>query len=710
MDPRINHKQIEEKWQALRYGKFKSIPNEKKSFTIMTPPPNVTGQLHVGHMLNSTFNDIIARRKRQEGFNVCFVPGLDHAGLATQTKVEKFLKEKGIDKSTLTNEQFFEECTKWKNEYGGKIINQFKRLGLSCDWDRLTFTLDEKYTEKVTDTFVKLYQAGLIYKGNYMTNWCTILQTAISDEECVTTEEEKDLHYINYKLVSNYDDNNADATATADTADVYLTVATTRPETLFGDVAIAYNPNDERYKKYKGSYVVIPLLNKRIPIIEDERIKIEFGTGLCKITPAHDKDDFVTGQNNNLPTLTIIDKCGHICNTGTKYDGLYKDKARKEIIKELKELRLLTEIIKKKSNIVRCSRSGSIIEPMITEQWFIKMKPLAEIASELLKSEKVKFIPERISNTFNSWIANIRDWCISRQIIYSHKIPIWYCSLLGHENCANTKPNICSKCDDTNLIQDNNTLDTWASSYIYQFATFSDDELDYYYPVDLMITGQDILFFWIMRMMMTSGFLHNKQPFNKVLFHGIVRDENNKKMSKSLQNCIDPLEIIDKIGLDPIRFSLMMTVPKDGDLKISIQSFDVGKMFCTKLWNVTRFLQMNKVFDQNTNTDTKIEYSDEDVKFIQQFKSLNNEIIESYDKLDFQNLVRSLHNFTWNVFANDYLEYAKDKLTNDRKNILSNVFSKLIILLYPIIPHVTEEIWEIMGNSNLYLIELQNIQ
>ena len=701
MESRINHKQIEEKWQSLRYGKFKSVPNEKKSFTILTPPPNVTGQLHMGHMLNSTFNDILARRKRQEGYNVCFVPGLDHAGLATQIKVEKLLKEKGIDKNSLTKEQFIEECTKWKNQYGEIILNQFKRLGLSYDWDRLTFTLDKSYSEKVIDTFVKLYNCGLIYKGNYMTNWCTALQTAISDEECITTEEEIGLYYINYKLTN----------TSNDLSDVYLTVATTRPETLFGDVALAYNPNDIRYKKYKGMTVLIPIINKEIPIIEDDRIKIDFGTGLCKITPAHDKDDFATGEKNNLPIVLIFDKSGHITNTGTIYDGMYKDKARKEIVNKLNELELLLEIKKKKSSITRCQRSGVVIEPMITTQWFIKMKPLAEIASDLLKSGKVEFVPNRINTTFDSWIANIKDWCISRQIIYSHQIPIWHCLNCKYQNCANVKPSMCNQCKnsiETNLIQDPNTLDTWASSYIYQFATFSDEELDYYYPVDVMITGQDILFFWIMRMMMTSGFLHKIQPFDKVLFHGIVRDENNKKMSKSAQNCIDPLILINDVGLDPIRFSLMMTTPKDGDLKISMQTFDVGKTFCTKLWNITRFLKINNIFEQTNEINISIQdnLSNEDLQIIEQFQDMILKIKESYDKLDFQNLVKNMHKFTWDHFSNNYLEYAKKNLNFTRKKVLYDIFTKLIVHLYPIIPHVTEEIWSIIGNDNLYLVEI----
>lgn len=691
MESRIDHKKIQEKWQQLRKDDYKSVPDDRKPFVVLNPPPNVTGILHLGHLYNGSINDIFARRKRQEGYNVCFRGGLDHAGLATQIKIEQHLKKSGITKEMLGKEKFLEECTKWKDQYGGLIVNQLQKIGLSMDFDHLTFTLDPNYYANVIDTFVKLYKGGLIYKGNYMTNWCTALETAISDEECNKTEEEIGLYYINYKL---------------DTPDseIYLTVATTRPETLFGDVAVAFNPEDERYKKYKGMKVIVPIINRSVPLVEDERIKMDFGTGLCKITPAHDKDDFLTGQKYNLPVVPILDKSGHIANTGTKYDGMYGTKARKEVLKELGELKLLIDTQKKTSTVYRCSRSGVVIEPMVTTQWFIRMRPLADMASELLETKQVEFVPERVKNVFDSWTANIRDWCISRQIMYSHQIPVWYCSN-GHELCENTKPESCH-CGCTNLVQDADCLDTWASSWIWQFGTFSKEEMNYYYPIDLIVSGQDILFFWIMRMMMSSAFLHNKPPFKKVLFHGIIRDEFNKKMSKSMGNGIDPLEVIDTVGLDPARFSLMMIAPKDGDLKISMRSFDVGKTFCTKLWNVARFLQSNGIFlmDKNINiTDLKEELTKEDENVLNELSALKENVNDCYNKMDLQRLSTSLYTFTWDTFANNYLEYSKDKLSEQRKIVLLNMFSDLIKLLYPLIPHVTEEIWEIMGNINLHM-------
>ena len=706
MEPRINHKLVQEKWQQKRINSFKSVPDHRKAYTILNPPPNITGILHIGHFLNSLFNDVMARRKRQEGFNVCFTVGLDGAGLATQTKIEQYLKQQGLTKEMLGREKFMEQCDIWKEKYGNTIINQFKAMGLSCDWDRLTFTLDKSYSKNVIETFVKLYEGGLVYKGNYMTNWCTTLQTAISDEECISSEEEIGLYYINYKL---------------ENSDVYLTVATTRPETMFGDVAVAYNPEDERYKQYKGMNVLLPILGKSIPLVEDERIKIEFGTGLCKITPAHDKNDFATAQKYNLPVLTIFDNSGHIANTGTKYDGMFKDKARKEVLKELTDLNLLVDTQKKKSDVLRCSRTNVLIEPMITKQWFVKMAPLAEMASDLLKNGEVEFVPARTTNVFNAWVANIRDWCVSRQIMYSHQIPVWYCPN-GHEICKSVKPDCCDQCKNNgihignvDLTQESDTLDTWASSYIWQFGTFTEAERDYYYPVDLMVSGQDILFFWIMRMMMTSAYLHNKPPFKKVLFHGIVRDDHNKKMSKSAGNAVDPLEMIAQIGLDPMRFSMLMIAPKDGDLKISAKSFDVGKTFCTKLWNVARCLQMSKVFEELNDSQFELELTIEDKNILVKLDELKIEISDCYDKLDFQRLATSLYTFTWDYFANGYLEYVKGCghfenniliISKDRKKMLLSVFVELLKLLHPIIPHVTEELWEIMGRSDLYLQQL----
>ena len=563
-------------------------------------------------------------------------------------------------------------------------MNQLKQIGLSCDFDNVVYTLDDNYYQKVIEAFVKMYNAGLIYKGKYITNWCSSLMTAISDEECTSSEETVGLYYIRYKLESSSSENE------------YLEIATTRPETIFGDLAVAYNPNDERYKKYKGMNVIVPIINKSVPLIEDDAILIEFGTGLCKITPGHDETDFQIGKRHNLPVRTIIDKRGHICNTGTEYDGMFKNKARKLVLEKLKETNCLINETTKKSKITRCSRTNCIIEPLVTDQWFIKMEHLANLASDLLVTKKVKFIPSNVQNSFNSWVSEIRDWCISRQIVYGHQFPIWYCSN-GHVSCSAIKPDVChcDNCECNNLTQETDCLDTWASSWIWQYAIFSAQEVDYYYPLDVVITGKDILFFWIMRMMMSSAYFHNKEPFKCVLFHGIIRDANGQKQSKSKGNGVDPLDMINKIGLDPSRFGIMMCMPKEGDLKFKSNSLDIGKVFCTKLWNVARYLLMNDIF-KIYDDDYPLE-SPEDTDIVNKLNELDDGIFECFQIYDLQKATSLLYLFTWNAFANGYVEYAKLDLTENRKNILKHIFQKLLWLLHPIIPFITQEISEIIN-------------
>lgn len=687
MESRIDHHFIQEKWQNFwtSTNTFDStLDDSSKVYIICQAPPNITNKLHVGHFLNGTLNDVIARRKMQEGYKVCFRAGLDHAGLATQMKVESWLREQGLTKEMLGKEKFLEKCAEWKEKYGGTIIEQFKAIGLSCDWNRITFTLDPNYYQQVINTFVELYKCGLVYKGNYLTNWCSALETAISDEECIEVEETIEVYYIRYLLETNNDE------------PTYLTVATTRPETMFGDVAVAYNPEDPRYTSLKGKFVKIPIINKQIPLVEDERIKIEFGTGLCKITPAHDKDDYLTAQKYSLDPISIFDKKGYITNTGTRFDSMHKNKARKEVLADLTELNLLEKVDKKKSMVTRCSRSNCVIEPMITPQWFIRMKDLANGAVELLDTKQVEFIPAKVENLFRGWTTGIRDWCVSRQIWYGHQIPVWYCEN-SHINCENHQPLMCNTCQSTNLVQETDCLDTWASSYIWQFATFSREEFEHYYPIDLIVSGQDILFFWIMRMMMTSKFLHNKPPFKRVLFHGIVRDEMGKKMSKSAGNGVDPLDLVKEHGLDPIRFGMLMKLPKEGDLKLTPDIIKIGKTFCTKLWNIGRHLKSNDVCVRNVTlfSELKLE-TPEDIEIIDKLCKLTVNVNNCYDKLDTHELTTILYDFTWNEFASRYLEYAKDKLSIDRQNILSHIYSKLLNMLHPIIPHVTSEINELV--------------
>lgn len=688
MESRINHISITKKWQKKwnDLNTFDStLDDQSNTFVVLLPCPNITGRAHMGHFVNGTLNDVIARRKRQEGYKVCFRGGLDHAGLATQMKVESYLREKCVTKEQLGKEKFLEECKNWKEKYGGTIIDQFKEISLSCDWNKITFTLDPPYYQKVIETFVALYKAGMIYKGTYLTNWCSVLETAISDEECVQNEEIIGVYYIKYELVE-----------TDQNEKKFITVATTRPETLFGDVAVAYNPEDPRYVDLKGKFVKIPLIGKEIPLVTDERIKIEFGTGLCKITPGHDKDDYLTAQKYGLDMPSIFDKRGYIVNTGTKYDGLHSLKARKEVLADLKIFGLLEKEETKKSIVVRCSRSNCVIEPMLTPQFFIRMKDLANGSVELLDSKQVEFIPAKIENSYRGWVSGIRDWCVSRQIWYGHQIPVWYCEH-SHINCEISKPSICETCGSTNLVQETDCLDTWASSYIWQFATFTDEEFQKYYPIDLIVSGQDILFFWIMRMMITSKFLHNKPPFKRVLFHGIVRDEMNKKMSKSAGNGVDPLDLINEHGLDPLRFGMLMEMPKEGDLKLTSKLIENGKKFCTKLWNVGRFLQSNNICNKTiVPIENLVLESQEDIEIIDTLQKLISKVSLCYDRLDTHELTNNLYIFTWNVYASGYLEYAKKNLTKNRCDILSSVFSNILELLHPIIPHITSEIRELL--------------
>jgi valyl-tRNA synthetase len=658
MDKRIDHKTIDSKWQQHWNDNkcFASLPDSSKpKFSTIIPPPNITGKAHIGHALNNTFQDVLCRYKRMKGFNVLAIPGTDHAGIATQTKVLEHLQKKGIDKNKLTREEFINEGMLWKNEYGGIIIDQLKKLGCSYDWSRLQFTLDPSYNKHVYEMFAKLYNDGLIYRGLYMINWCPILETAISDEEVIKKDVTGKLYYIKYKLAN---------------SDEYISVATSRPETLFGDVAIAYNLTDERYKKYhdKNITVLIPIINKEIPLIADNYVKPEFGSGLVKITPAHDKDDYRVGQKHNLPIVQILDNKANICNTGTKYDGISRDIARKIIIKELTASNLIDKIEEYQTVQKTCSRTNAVIEPMLSLQWFIKMEPLADICRKMVDNKEVEIFPQKFIKTFDNWLNNIHDWCISRQISWGHRIPIYYCNDCNKETCSIDNIVNCKLCNSTNISQDTDVLDTWASSWLFSYAVFdSDKECDYYFPNDLVITGEDILFFWIIKMMMAAGYMKGKAPFKKVFLHGLVRDEHNVKMTKSLGNVINPLDIIDKFGTDPMRFTLIMITPKENDLVLSVKSFDIGKMFCTKILD-----QLNNV-----------------IKLIDQY-------IEVFD---FYHCGHILYSFVWDDFANTYLESTKKTLNENKQKILFKVLETVTRLLHPFCPHITEEIWEILRNK-----------
>ena len=685
MDTRPNHTEIQQKWQKkwINEKTFKSIPDDKPKFSMVQPCANITGSLHAGHCLNNTFQDVYARYKRQQGYNVCWVPGTDHAGIATQVKVQKELEKKNIKANELSKEDFLKYIWEWKNESGSTIINQLKTLGCSCDWDRECFTLDDKFSEHVKDIFIRLYNDKLIYQGNYLINWDPLLETAIADDEVDTKSIKSKLYYIKY-----YNKNNVDNKSD------YIVIATSRPETIFGDVAIGYNKEDDKFKLNTNTYL-IPIIDKEIELISDELVDKDFGSGLVKITPAHDKFDFDFAQRHNLKPVEIIDKKGKIYNTNTKYDGLTIFAARKLIIQDLNDLGHIEKIEEYDSVQKICSRSGSQVENLITTQWFVNMKPLVEPLTQMIKDKEITIYPENQLPLLNNWIKNIRPWCISRQLIWGHQIPIFTCAKCNKQIVSKNKAEHCCK---TLMIQETDVLDTWFSSWLWPYGVFNDDELDYYFPTDVLITGSDILFFWVIKMMVASKYMKNKVPFSKVYLHGLVRDEKNKKMSKSVGNTIDPLILIDKFGCDPLRFTLLMTTPYDSDVQISEKTFKIGKTFCTKFWNIIRFITMY-LTDKNIKikdyiSSHKIE-SEQDSDIIDKINKLKSDIDKHLEYFEFSKATTALYTFIWDDFANGYLEYTKDK-TDEKIGMLVYILHDLLKISEPFIPHISSEMMEIL--------------
>lgn len=685
MDTRPNHKNIQEKWQNkwISEKTFKSVVDDRPKFSMTIPPANVTGTLHAGHALNATFQDTYARHKRQQGYNVCWVPGTDHAGIATQVKVQKELEKKNIKSNELSREEFLKYIWKWKNESGSTIINQLKMLGCSCDWDRECFTMDESFSEHVKDIFIKLYNDKLIYQGDYLINWDPCLETAIADDEVDTTSIKSKLYYIKYYNKNNINDKKD-----------YIVIATTRPETIFGDMAIGYNHLDDKFKLNTNTYL-IPIIDKEINLVSDEFVDKDFGSGLVKITPAHDKFDFEFAQRHNLKAIQIIDKKGKIYNTGTKYDGLNILAARKTIVKELNDLGHIEKIEEYDSVQKICSRSGAQVENLITSQWFINMKPLVQPLIKMNEDKEISIYPENQISLFNNWIENIRPWCISRQLIWGHTIPIFNCTKCNKQIASK---NTVEYCCETIMTQEPGVLDTWFSSWLWPYGVFNDTELSYYFPTDIMITGSDILFFWVIRMMVASKYMKNKIPFSKVYLHGLVRDEKNKKMSKSLGNAIDPLILIDKFGCDPVRFTLLMTTPYDSDVAIGESAFKIGKTFCTKFWNIVRYITMY-LKDNNIKINNFIDKyennSEEDNIIIDKFNDLTQNIDKHLENFEFAKATNLLYSFVWDDFANKYLEYTKDKM--DKKiNILVYLLYNILKKSEAFIPHISNELMEIL--------------
>lgn len=690
--------QVEEKWYAywIERGYFHSIvDSSRKKFSVVIPPPNVTGSLHMGHALNNTIQDIFVRWKRMQGFNAMWLPGTDHAGIATQNVVERALAKEGLKKEDLGREKFLERVWEWKKKYGGTIILQLKRLGASCDWDRERFTLDEGLSRAVREVFVRLFREGLIYRGSYIINWCPRCGTALSDIEVEHEEVKGSLWYVKYPIIGEPDN--------------YITVATTRPETILGDVAVAVHPDDERYKKFVGKSVKIPLTNRIGPVIADNMVDPSFGTGAVKITPAHDPNDFLVAQRHSLPSVKVIGPDGKMTEeAGERYRGLDRFDCRKKVVEDLRMDGLLEKVEDYSHAVGHCYRCKTIIEPYLSEQWFVKMKPLAEPAIKAVQEGRVRFIPKTWEKVYYEWMENIRDWCISRQLWWGHRIPVWYCQECGHMNAFVDLPDRCERCGSKELMQDPDVLDTWFSSALWPFSTLGWPEdtpdLRYYYPTDLLVTGFDIIFFWVARMIMMGLKFMGDVPFYDVYIHALVRDEEGKKMSKSFGNVIDPLDMIEKYGADALRFTLASLAVQGRDIRLSESKIESSKNFANKIWNALRFILMNlKDFDPLSFSEESLVMDLPDRWILSRTQRIIREVTELLNGYYVGESAKALYEFIWGEFCDWYVEISKatlydnaeSKLRKDSvKYILWKVSSVILRLLHPYMPFITEELWQ----------------
>ena len=689
-----NPKEIEEKmyerWCENKYF-HAEVDRSKKPFTTVMPPPNITGKLHMGHALDNTLQDILIRYKRMEGYNALWIPGTDHAAISTEVKVTNQLKEEGIDKKELGREGFLKRTWEWKEEYAGTIENQLKKLGISCDWDRERFTMDEGCSKAVEEVFIKLYEEGYIYKGSRIINWCPVCKTSLSDAEVEHEEQEGHFWHIKYPIVG---------------TDRFLEIATTRPETMLGDSAIAVHPDDERYKDIVGKKVLLPLVNKEIPIVADYYVDKDFGTGAVKITPAHDPNDFEVGKRHNLPEINIMNDDATINFKGTKYDGMDRYEARKAIVADLEEQGYLVKIEPHSHNVGTHDRCGTTVEPLIKQQWFVKMDELAKPAIEALKSGALKFVPERFDKIYLHWLENIRDWCISRQIWWGHRIPAYYCDECGEVVVAKEAPEKCCHCGCTHFTQDEDTLDTWFSSALWPFSTLGwpdkTEDLDYFYPTDVLVTGYDIIFFWVIRMVF-SGYAHTgKSPFHTVLIHGLVRDSQGRKMSKSLGNGIDPLEIIDQYGADALRLTLVTGNAPGNDMRFYNERVEASRNFANKVWNASRFILMN-IENEEVTMPAAADLDVADKWILSKVNTLAKDVTENMDKYELGIAVQKVYDFIWDEFCDWYIEIAKFRIYHKDENpaaancalwTLKHVLSQGLKMLHPFMPFVTEEIYD----------------
>ncbi len=687
-------KQAEAKWYDywLEGGYFKAGDNpDKEPFTIVIPPPNVTGNLHIGHALGNTLQDILIRFKRMQGYDVLWLPGMDHAGIATQARVEAKLREEGISRHDLGREKFLEAAWQWKEEYAQNIANQWRKMGLSLDYSRERFTLDEGLSDAVREVFIQLYEEGLIYRGKYIINWDPVAKTALSDIEVIHKEVQGALYHVKYPF--------ADGSG-------YIQIATTRPETMLGDTAVAVHPEDERYQNLIGKKVILPLTGRKIPIIADDYVDMEFGSGAVKITPAHDPNDFEVGNRHQLPQMLVMDESGKMNEKAGKYQGLDRFDCRKQIVKDLETEGLLVNVEEHLHAVGHSERSGTVVEPYLSTQWFVAMKPLAERAIHAQKkSEGARFVPERFEKIYLNWIENVHDWCISRQLWWGHRIPAWYCSKCGEMTVAREEPAACSHCESDQLKQDEDVLDTWFSSALWPFSTLGWPEqtadLKRYFPTDVLVTGYDIIYFWVARMIFTALKFTDEIPFKDVLITGLVRDAEGRKMSKSLGNGIDPMEVIDQYGADAMRYMLSTGCTPGNDQRFRFERVEAARNFANKIWNASRFALMHLKGISEEDLQLKGPFSTVDKWMLHRLNETVRDVTRLLDRYDFGEAGRILHNFIWDEFCDWYIEFAKLPLYGEEeepkrvtRSVLVHVLDQLLRLLHPMMPFITEEIWQ----------------
>ena len=687
-DPSQIEDRLYRKWEEKKYF-HAEVDRSKKPFTIVMPPPNVTGQLHMGHALDNTMQDILIRFKRMQGYSALWQPGTDHAAIATEVKVTEKLKEQGIDKKEIGREEFLKHAWAWKEEYGNRIVSQLKKMGSSADWDRERFTMDEGCSRAVKEVFVRLYDKGYIYKGSRIINWCPVCKTSISDAEVIHEEQDGFFWHINYPVVGE--------------PGRFVEIATTRPETLLGDTAVAVNPDDERYTDIVGKMLELPLTDRQIPVIADPYVDKEFGTGCVKITPAHDPNDFEVGKRHNLEEINILNDDATINELGGKYAGMDRYEARKQMVADLDALGLLVKVVPHSHNVGTHDRCKTTVEPMIKPQWFVRMKEMGQAALDIIKTDELSFVPEQFDKTYIHWLENIRDWCISRQLWWGHRIPAWYCDECGETIVSRDVPTVCPKCGCTHLTQDEDTLDTWFSSALWPFSTLGwpdkTPEYEYFYPTSVLVTGYDIIFFWVIRMVFSALEQTGKSPFKHVLIHGLVRDDQGRKMSKSLGNGIDPLEVIDKYGADALRLTLITGNAPGNDMRFYWERVENSRNFANKIWNATRFIMMNMEKADFTNVKLS-DLTIADRWILSKVNTLAKEMTDNMEKFELGIAVSKVYDFIWEEFCDWYIEMVKPRLYNDEDETkaaalwtLKTVLIQALKLLHPYMPFITEEIF-----------------